>query len=46
VKLASELVVDAVIPTDALRAEVSRRFARHQDKAEPRPPKRHMVPPM
>jgi len=46
VKLASELVVDAVIPTESLRAEVARRFARHADKEEPRPPKRHIVPPM
>lgn len=46
VKLASELVVDAVVPTDSLRAEVARRFARHADKGEARPPKRHIVPPM
>jgi acetyl-CoA carboxylase carboxyltransferase component len=46
VKLASELVIDAVIPMDSLRSEVARRFARHADKDEPRPPKRHMVPPM
>lgn len=46
VKLASELVVDAVVPTESLRAEVARRFARHADKEEPRPPKRHLVPPM
>jgi methylmalonyl-CoA decarboxylase subunit alpha len=46
VKLASELVVDAVIPMDALRTEVARRFARHADKEEPRPAKRHLVPPM
>jgi methylmalonyl-CoA decarboxylase subunit alpha len=46
VKLASELVVDAVIPTEALRAEIARRFARYEGKEEPRPAKRHMVPPM
>ena len=45
-KLASELVVDAVIPFEALRREVSTRFARARGKAEPRPPKRHLVPPM
>ncbi|MFO0590315.1 MAG: acyl-CoA carboxylase subunit beta [Polyangiaceae bacterium] len=46
VKLASELVIDGVIPLDTLRAEVARRFARHADKNEPRPPKRHIVPPV
>lgn len=46
VKLASELVVDAIIPMDSLRSEVARRFARHADKEEARPPKRHLVPPM
>jgi acetyl-CoA carboxylase carboxyltransferase component len=46
VKLASELVVDAIVPTDSLRSEVARRFARHEGKSEVRPPKRHIVPPM
>ncbi|MEZ4298053.1 MAG: acyl-CoA carboxylase subunit beta [Polyangiaceae bacterium] len=46
VKLASELVVDAVIPTEALRSEITRRFARNEGKEEVRPPKRHLVPPM
>jgi acetyl-CoA carboxylase carboxyltransferase component len=46
VKLASELVVDAVVPMESLRSEVARRFARHAGKKEPRPQKRHMVPPM
>jgi acetyl-CoA carboxylase carboxyltransferase component len=46
VKLASELVVDAVIPFERLRAEVAARFARYRDKVEPRPPKKHLVPPM
>jgi acetyl-CoA carboxylase carboxyltransferase component len=46
VKLASELVVDAIVPMDSLRSEVARRFARHEGKQEPRPSKRHMVPPM
>jgi acetyl-CoA carboxylase carboxyltransferase component len=46
VKLASELVVDAVVPMESLRAEVARRFARHAGKKEPRAQKRHMVPPM
>lgn len=46
VKLASELVVDAVIPFERLRGEVAARFARYRDKVEPRPPKKHLVPPM
>ncbi len=46
VKLASELVIDGIIPMEALRSEVARRFARHAGKVELRPTKRHMVPPM
>ncbi len=45
-KLASELVVDAVIPFDRLRAEVAARFDRYRDKAEATPPKKHLIPPM
>ncbi|HVU03110.1 MAG TPA: acyl-CoA carboxylase subunit beta [Polyangiaceae bacterium] len=45
-KLASELVVDAVIPFERLRAEVAARFDRFADKREPRPAKKHLVPPM
>jgi acetyl-CoA carboxylase carboxyltransferase component len=45
-KLASELVIDAVIPGDRLRAEVSTRFARYDAKVEPRPKKKHLVPPV
>jgi acetyl-CoA carboxylase carboxyltransferase component len=45
-KLASELVVDAVIPFDRLRAEVVARFERYAGKHEPRPKKKHLVPPM
>jgi acetyl-CoA carboxylase carboxyltransferase component len=45
-KLASELVVDAVIPFDTLRDEISKRFAAAQDKREPRPEKKHGVPPV
>jgi acetyl-CoA carboxylase carboxyltransferase component len=45
-KLASELVVDALIPFSELRAEVARRFERYADKVEQRPPKKHLVPPM
>lgn len=46
VKIASELVVDAVIPTDQLRHEVARRFALYSCKREPRPPRKHIVVPM
>jgi acetyl-CoA carboxylase carboxyltransferase component len=45
-KLASELVIDAVIPSSALRREVARRFERYADKHEERPRKRHIVPPV
>jgi acetyl-CoA carboxylase carboxyltransferase component len=45
-KLASELVVDAVLPFDALRTELVQRFALYEDKLRPHPRKRHMVPPM
>jgi acetyl-CoA carboxylase carboxyltransferase component len=45
-KLASELVVDAVIPFERLRDEVAARFERYSGKRELRPEKRHLVPPM
>jgi acetyl-CoA carboxylase carboxyltransferase component len=45
-KLASELVVDTVIPSDSLREELVRRFAVYERKREPRPMKKHMVPPV
>jgi acetyl-CoA carboxylase carboxyltransferase component len=45
-KLAGELVIDAVIPTERLRAEIAARFARAADKREPRAPKKHLVPPV
>ncbi len=45
-KLAAELVVDAVIPGDRLRAELASRFARYADKREARPKKKHIVPPV
>ena len=44
--LAAELVVDDVIPTDRLRAEIATRFARFAAKVEARPPKKHLVPPV
>jgi acetyl-CoA carboxylase carboxyltransferase component len=45
-KLASELVIDAVVPGDALRDEIATRFARAASKIEPRPKRKHMVPPV
>ncbi len=45
-KLAGELVVDAIIPLESLRAELSRRFARLVSKHEARPAKHHIVPPV
>jgi acetyl-CoA carboxylase carboxyltransferase component len=45
-KLASELVVDAVIPFERLRAEIALRFDRYASKTERRPKKKHLVPPM
>ncbi|MGZ3416777.1 MAG: acyl-CoA carboxylase subunit beta [Polyangiales bacterium] len=45
-KLASELVIDGVIPSDTLREELVRRFAAYARKKEARPPKKHMVPPV
>ncbi|MCC7538408.1 MAG: acyl-CoA carboxylase subunit beta [Deltaproteobacteria bacterium] len=45
-KLASELVIDAVIPFDGLRGEVTRRLAACGHKRDASPPKRRLVPPM
>ncbi|MBM4363450.1 MAG: acyl-CoA carboxylase subunit beta [Deltaproteobacteria bacterium] len=45
-KLASELVVDAVVPFDALRSEIARRFARVAARSTDAPPRKHLVPPM
>jgi acetyl-CoA carboxylase carboxyltransferase component len=45
-KLAAELAVDSIVPSDRLRAEIAARFARYADKREPRPPKKHLVPPV
>jgi acetyl-CoA carboxylase carboxyltransferase component len=45
-KLASELVIDGVIPSDTLREELVRRFAVYARKKEARPPKKHIVPPV
>ena len=46
VKLASEMVIDAIVPTADLRREVSRRFERYAHKVEERPRKKHIVPPV
>ncbi len=45
-KLANELVVDAVIPSEQLRDELIRRFSRYEGKREARPAKKHLVPPV
>ena len=45
-KLANELVVDAVIPGERLRDELTVRFARYATKAQARPRKKHLVPPV
>src|SRR5205807_5803570 len=45
-KLASELVIDAVIPGDRLRTELATRFRRFEAKSEARPAKKHLVPPV
>ncbi|HEY8945078.1 MAG TPA: acyl-CoA carboxylase subunit beta [Polyangiaceae bacterium] len=45
-KLASELVVDAVLPFEALREQLAARFALYADRRTPRAPKKHLVPPM
>ncbi|HVH42069.1 MAG TPA: acyl-CoA carboxylase subunit beta [Labilithrix sp.] len=45
-KLAAELVVDAVVPGDRLRSELAARFERFAAKEERRPKKKHIVPPV
>jgi acetyl-CoA carboxylase carboxyltransferase component len=46
VKLASEMVIDGIVPAGDLRREISRRFERYAHKVEGRPHKKHMVPPV
>ncbi len=46
VRIASELVVEAVVQPESLRSEIARRFAVAESKHEPRPKKKHMVPPV
>ncbi|HET9959213.1 MAG TPA: acyl-CoA carboxylase subunit beta [Polyangiaceae bacterium] len=45
-KLASELVVDAVLPFSDLRTDLAARFALYEDKQRVAPRKKHLVPPM
>jgi len=45
-KLASELVVDAVLPFEALRHELVQRYALYAERRVERPRKKHLVPPM
>jgi acetyl-CoA carboxylase carboxyltransferase component len=45
-KLAGELAIDAIVPAERLREEIAARFARYADKREPRPAKKHLVPPV
>jgi acetyl-CoA carboxylase carboxyltransferase component len=45
-KLADELVIDAVVPGDRLRSEIATRLARYADKRQARPPKKHLVSPV
>jgi acetyl-CoA carboxylase carboxyltransferase component len=45
-KLASELVIDAVVQWPQLRAEIVARFKRARRKREQRPAKKHIVPPV
>jgi hypothetical protein len=45
-KLASEMVLDAVIPGERLRDELARRYERLEQKVSVRPRRKHMVPPV
>jgi len=45
-KLASEMIVDAVIPGDSLREELCARFDRYACKHVARPAKKHLVSPV
>ncbi len=45
-KLASELVIDAVVPVEALRTELIQRFELYQAQHTPKPQKKHMIMPM
>ena len=45
-KLASEMVIDAVVPGDRLRGELAERFARLEGRRDARPKRKHLVPPV
>ncbi len=45
-KLAGELVIDAVVPGERLRGELAARLAHYEGKREPRAPKKHLVSPV
>lgn len=45
-RLASDLIVDAVVPGDRLRDEIAVRIDRASGKREIRSPKKHLVPPV
>jgi acetyl-CoA carboxylase carboxyltransferase component len=45
-KLASELVVDAVVPFEDLRRETALRLRNAAGRSRPRIPRKHLVPPM
>ncbi len=45
-KLANELVVDAVVPGELLRGEIIKRFARCTRRSEARPKRKHLIPPV
>ena len=44
-KLASEMVIDAIVQPEDLRAELVRRFARYAGKVREWPAKRNAIPP-
>ncbi|MBM4374560.1 MAG: acyl-CoA carboxylase subunit beta [Deltaproteobacteria bacterium] len=45
-KLASELVIDDIVPADELRGELVRRYANIAERRGLRPEKKHLVPPV
>jgi acetyl-CoA carboxylase carboxyltransferase component len=45
-KLASEMVIDVVVPGDRLRGEITARLERSANKLQPRAQKKHSVLPV
>jgi methylmalonyl-CoA decarboxylase subunit alpha len=45
-KLASEMVIDGIIPGERLRGELVKRFAMYEGKDVVRPHRKHLVPPV